>query len=108
MSDASIENSRLIQAERSLILKFSSSWLAPGCSRDLGSGVLLLFFGDVRSGSTKRVASAVGDGALRMGVFGLSSSGEELMERIEWICVNSRGEAGIHFVTYRRAHSSYV
>lgn len=64
MSDASIENSRLIQAERSLILKFSSSWLAPGCSRDLGSGVLLLFFGDVRSGSTKRVASAVGDGAL--------------------------------------------
>ena len=64
MSDASIENSRLLQAERSLILTFSSSWLAPGCSRDLGSGVLLLFFGDVRSGSTKRVASAVGDGAL--------------------------------------------
>src|SRR5215208_255144 len=36
MSDASIENSRLIQAERSLILKVSSSWPAPGCSRDAG------------------------------------------------------------------------
>ena len=36
MSDASIGNSRLIQAERSLKLKVSSSWPAPGCSRDAG------------------------------------------------------------------------